>query len=80
MSDIVSINTSQNNPEIGWLNSVAYRFGRPQICTCWETAKSTTIDATLDIFSDHKEAWYVYGSLDDSKVENFKYRPIITNH
>ena len=80
LSDIVSINTSQNNPEIGWLNSVAYRFGRPQICTCWETAKSTTIDATLDIFSDHKEAWYVYGSLDDSKVENFKYRPIITNH
>ncbi len=80
LSDIVSINTSQNNPEIGWLNSVAYRFGRPQICTCWETAKSTTIDATLDIFSDHKEAWYVYGSIDDDKVENFKYRPIITNH
>ena len=79
LSDIASINSSQNNPELGWLNSVAYKFGRPVICTRWETASSTTIDETLDIFSDHHQGWFADGAIDDSKVKDFKYQVIITD-
>lgn len=80
LSDVVSINSAQNNPELGWLDAVAYKFGRPVICSRWETAKSTTIDETLDIFSDHHQPWYVDGALDESKARNFKYRAVVTNH
>lgn len=80
LSDIISTNTAQNNGEFGWLNAVAYRFGRPQICTRWEVAKSTTIDETLAVLSDHHEGFFVDGTLDDSKVSSFRYQTIITNH
>lgn len=78
LSDIISINSSQNSPELGWLNAVGYRFGRPMVCTRWDTSGSSTIDATLDIFSDHHEPFFVDGELDDAKVSAFKYRTIIT--
>lgn len=78
LSDIVSINSTQDSPELGWLNAVGYRFGRPMICTCWDTANSSTIDATLDIFTDHHEPFFVDGNIDDAKVSAFKYRTIIT--
>ena len=80
LSDIVSINSSQDSPELGWLNSPAYKFGRPVICTRWETATSTTVDETLDIFSDHHQGWFADGAIDDAKVRDFKYQTIITNH
>ncbi len=80
LSDIASINSSQDSPELGWLNSRAYKFGRPVICTRWETASSTTVDETLDIFSDHHQGWFVDGTIDDSKVKDFKYQTVITNH
>ena len=80
LSDIVSYNSSQDSPELGWLNSVAYRFGRPVICSKWENKSSSTIDETLAVFNDCHVMWYVDGSLDDAKVNSFKYRTIITNY
>lgn len=80
LSDIVSYNSAQDSPELGWLNSVAYRFGRPVVCSKWEAKSSTTIDETLAVFNDCHVMWYVDGTLDDSKVKDFKYKTIITNH
>lgn len=80
LSDIVSYNSSQNSPELGWLNSIAYRFGRPVICSKWTNESSTTIDKTLAVFNDCHVMWYVDGSLDESKVKDFNYRPIITEY
>lgn len=80
LSDIVSYNSSQDSPELGWLNSVAYRFGRPVICSKWENKSSSTIDETLAVFNDCHVMWYVDGSLDDAKVKSFKYRTIITEY
>ena len=39
-----------------------------------------TIDETLDIFSDHHQGWFADGAIDDSKVKDFKYQVIITDH
>ena len=80
LSDICSLNSGQNSPELGWINSIAYKFGRPVICTRWETANSTTIEKTLDVFADHHEPWFVDGTVDDSLVKDFKYQTVITNH
>ncbi len=80
LSDIVAYNSAQNAPELGWLNSVAYRFGRPVVCNKWETKSSTTIDATLDVFKDCHTTWYVDGTLDDDKAKDFAYQTIITEY
>lgn len=80
LSDICAISSSQDAPELGTTNSVAHRFGRPVICTDWINANSTTVDATLSVFSDHHEPWYSETEIDDSKVSSFKYRTVITDH
>ena len=80
LSDIASYNSAQNSPQLGWLNSIAYKFGRPVVCSKWETKNSTTIDETLDVFKDHHAMWFVDGTLDDSKVRDFAYKTITTGH
>lgn len=80
LSDIVAYNSAQNEPELGWLNSVAYRFGRPVVCNKWETKSSTTVDATLNVFKDCHVMWYVDGTIDDDKVKDFSYKTIITEY
>lgn len=80
LSDIVAYTSSQDAPQLGWLNSVAYRFGRPVMCTKWDADSSTTVDKTLDVFKDCHVMWFVNGTLDSETVKNFEYKTVITKH
>ena len=80
LSDIVSYSSEQQEPQLGWLNSVAYRYGRPVICSRWEASKSTTVDKILTVFNDCHTAWYADTPIDEGKAKAFTYKPVITNH
>lgn len=80
LSDIVSYSSDQQEPQLGWLNSVAYRYGRPVVCSRWEASKSTTVDKILTVFNDCHTSWYSDTPLDESKAKTFDWRPVVTDH
>ena len=80
LSDVIGFSTTQQSPEAGMLEGVAYRFGRPLFCTEWKPAVTETPDKLLSLFANMHTNWYVDGSIDDSYVQNFKFVPVTTEH
>lgn len=79
-SDVIAFTSQQRSDHLGWLCAQANKFGRPLICAAWKPAASEAASKALDIFSDMHVAWYVNGTLDDSAVQAFTYRPVSTAH
>lgn len=80
LSDVIGFSTTQQSPEAGMLEGVAYRFGRPLFCTEWKPTVTETPDKLLSFFANMHTNWYVDGSIDDSYVQNFKFVPVTTEH
>lgn len=80
LSDVIGFNTTQQSPEMGMLEDVAYRFGRPLFCTEWKPTVTETPDKVLSFFANMHTNWYVDGSLDDNYVKNFKFVAVTTEH
>ena len=80
MSDVIAYASSQDSPELGWLNSVAYRFGRPLFCTKWQPSRTEDPSAVLSVFRNMHVNWYVDGEPGDENVSSFAFDPIITDH
>ena len=80
MSDVIAYASSQDAPELGWLNSVAYRFGRPLFCTKWQPSRTEDPSAVLAVFRNMHVNWYVDGEPGDDNVSSFAFDPIITDH
>lgn len=80
MSDVIAYASSQDAPELGWLNSVAYRFGRPLFCTKWQPSRTEDPSAVLSVFRNMHVNWYVDGEPGDENVSSFAFDPIITDH
>lgn len=85
MSDLIAYSSqtfTAQHPQIGWLTSMAYRFGRPLVCTQWRTSSAEPTAKILDIFSDMHVNWYADGekNLTASQVEDFTFRPVSTEH
>ena len=79
-SDVIAYASSQDSPELGWLNSVAYRFGRPLFCTKWQPSRTEDPSAVLSVFRNMHVNWYVDGEPGDENVSSFAFDPIITDH
>ena len=80
LSDIISYSSRQASPELGWLNSVANKFGRPLFCSDWIPNSTESSDKVLNVFGNMHVNWYVNGSIDDASVKTFKYVPVSTAH
>lgn len=79
-SDVIAFTSSQRSDHLGWLCAQANKFGRPIICAAWKPAASESASKVLDIFSDMHVSWYANGTLDDTAVRAFTYRPVSTAH
>ena len=51
LSDVLAIASGQSAPQTGWQMSMAYRYGRPIICTEWTPADVPTVEDTLKLFA-----------------------------
>jgi len=85
MSDFIAYSfqtLTTESSQIGWLTSVAYRFGRPLVCTQWRASPIKPAASVLEIFSDMHVNWYVDGEkyLAEELVDKFTFRPISTEH
>ena len=79
LSDIVSFPSSQKAAETGWLTSIAYRYGRPLICTEWIAPDKQEERQILDIFAKSHVFWYHSGALkDENSAKTFQFKPITT--
>jgi len=80
MSDVICYASAQTSPHLGWLNAQAAKFGRPLFCAEWKVPTSEDASASMAIFEDMHISWFANGTLDDSAVREFTYRPISTQH
>ncbi len=80
LSDVIAYASSQDAPQLGWLNSVAYRFGRPLLCTKWQVSKTEDPSEVLNVFRNMHVNWFADGTPGEDNVKNFGYDPIITNY
>ena len=79
LSDIISFSSRQKAPETGWLTSIAYRYGRPLVCTEWIPPTGQAAEETLVIFSKRHVFWYNAGDWYDKQLVNgFQFEPITT--
>ena len=79
LSDVIAYYSNQPSAQLGWLNSVANKFGRPLFCR-WEPSGTEETAKTLAIFRNMHVNWFVDGTVSDTEVEAFGFDPIITNH
>lgn len=79
LSDVISYSSNQTAPHLGWVNSVACKFGRPLFCLEWNPVPASAVQ-TLAVFSDMQVAWYNSGTLDASLISDFHYIPVSTEH
>ena len=81
-SDVIAYASTQQSIPMGWVASIAYRFGRPLFCSQWRTTVTETATNSLAIFSDLHVNWYVDGEarVDADDVKNFKFQPVSTQH
>lgn len=79
MSDVISYSSNQSAMRLGWVNSIACKFGRPLFCLEWKPVTSS-IKETLDIFQDMQVAWYNSGTLTPDSYADFHYIPVSTEH
>ena len=81
LSDVISYTATQSSPYVGWLNSVAYKYGRPMLCIDWKPVNTEETSKSLDIFEDFHVGWYMNGTkVTDEEASAFNYRPIVTPH
>ena len=81
LSDVISYTATQSSPYLGWLNSVAYKYGRPMLCIDWKPVNTEETSKSLDIFEDFHVGWYMNGTkVTDEEASAFNYRPIVTPH
>lgn len=79
LSDIISFSIRQNAPEAGWLTSIAYRYGRPLVCTEWVPPSVQAAKETLDIFAKSHVFWYNVSNWHDKQlIDVFQFEPIST--
>ncbi|MDR1718867.1 MAG: hypothetical protein LBR67_01925 [Dysgonamonadaceae bacterium] len=79
LSDITAFSSDQAAPETGWLASMAYRYGRPVVCTSWQSSDNASAQQTLDIFAKSHVFWYLSGdSLNEGLIKQFRFIPIST--
>ena len=80
-SDVTAYPSTLKYGELGWLNYVAYCFGRPIFCAEW---KPNSADGSpskgMAVFDDSHVNWYVNGTLDESLVKNFHFTPVTTEY
>lgn len=85
LSDLIAYSFLTNRDQaaqMGWLTSVAYRFGRPLVCSQWRTFPLEPTAGVLDVFSDMHVNWYADGEryLTPDQVGAFTFRPVSTEH
>lgn len=79
MSDVISFSTNQKAPEAGWLTSIAFRYGRPLVCSEWTPPGNEAATQTLEIFKKSHVYWYNTGKWNDKQqINTFQFIPIIT--
>lgn len=79
LSDIISFSSRQKAPETGWLTSIAYRYGRPLVCTEWLPPSKQAAEETLVIFSKSHVFWYNASDWYDKQLVNgFQFELITT--
>lgn len=78
LSDVLSFSSNQTPMQIGWLTSIAYRFGRPIFCTDWSARSEQEATSTLDQYASSHVYWFSNQLLPQHVVENFCFTPIIT--
>jgi hypothetical protein len=79
LSDILSFSSNMAMAETGWLLSIVNRYGRPVVCTNWNTPDITEFKETLEIFSKSKVFWYNSGKITDpATMKAFRFSQIST--
>jgi len=79
LSDVISFSSNQKAPELGWIASLAYRYGRPIFCTEWCPPDNEAIQPTLDIFAKNHIYWYCTKNIENKHLlDSFGFKPIIT--
>ena len=80
LSDVISYASNQTSAHLGWVNSIACKFGRPLLCLEWKPTTSEPYSKTLDIFQDMHVSWYVNGTVGATLLEDYRYIPVSTAH
>lgn len=80
LSDVTAYASEQPSAEMGWLASIAYRYGRPVFCTSWAAKDTKDAENGLGIFSRSHIFWFTTDSKTMGDVSNFKFKPITTKH
>jgi hypothetical protein len=80
LSDVVSFAGRQDAPETGWLASIAFRYGRPLICSEWDASDDLSERETLDIFAKSHIFWYKENRnrYNRKLFDEFQFLPIST--
>ncbi|WP_352422873.1 cellulase family glycosylhydrolase [Proteiniphilum sp.] len=79
LSDVIAFSSNQKASETGWLTSIAYRYGRPLVCTEWTPPSESEAEKTLDVFSKSHVFWYNTGDwYDKEMIDSFGFKPITT--
>jgi hypothetical protein len=80
LSDVIAYMSMQAWPEMGMLQTVAYRFARPMFCTEWRYNSSEEASVPLASFSDMHVNWYLSRTVDEDLLKSFSFRPVSTAH
>ena len=80
LSDVTAFCSNQPSPETGWLLSLAYRFGRPIICTGFYSPDEAQLNSTLERFAMSHVFWYSSDQVPEEMVKAFRFIPIQTQH
>lgn len=80
MSDCIAFSSSQDAKKTGWIKAVAYRYGRPIICTFFSTDSEKGDAEVLDNFSRSHVFWYAEKAPSSESLSSFHFAPITTKH
>lgn len=79
LSDVAAYASSQKTAELGWLNSIAYRYGRPVFCTEWAPPDDASVDPSLERFEKSRVYWFAAKDLGAApRLTSFRFRPILS--
>jgi hypothetical protein len=80
LSDMISFAGQKNAPETGWLASIAFRYGRPLICSEWHSSDTLSEQEMLDIFAKSHVFWFKadMNRRNKERFDKFQFLPIYT--
>ena len=79
LSDVISFGSDMKMPETGWLLNIANRYGRPVVCTNWNTPCKIAFKETLELFSRNHVFWFSSGKIANrSMLNSFRFIQIST--